>query len=171
MSEDQDKKPTPPATSFLKQNLQGFLQPPLLATPPMFASAREPAPAESGSRAAGEEAENQALPDETALHLRMSQMELANRLKLQGGGTQKAVPVARSLPPGGFGSAQGIMHLRRGDFGKKPQAVQRPSLPTPGAEPAGASPSQEEVLEVPEDSEVRTDRPQRKQRKFQNPSL
>ncbi len=99
-------------------------------------------------------------------------MELANRLKLKGGEQQKAVPMARGLPPGGFGSAQGIMHLRRGDFGKKPEPKEKLEPEIEKEELQSELEGEgEEVFEVSKDSEFRLDRQGKKPRRFQNPSL
>lgn len=146
----------------IRQNLSNFLNPGLPVTP-------VPPPDPNG-----------------ALQLRMAQMELANKMRLAQGPNKaapNAVPMHRSPPPGGFGSAHGVFHMRRGEFGK-------PTPPTPGGKPnpyqqifANASkPEQEpevegegeeDILEVPEGSEYKHNEEPKQTRgkRFRNPSL
>ena len=131
-----------------------------------------------------------------ALQLRMAQMELANRMRLnQGQGKNqqpKSVPMHRSPPPGGFGSAQGVFHMKAGNFGKKKPSVSKPSpyqqifanaskstdAPETTDESAQVAPQtpvspEEEILEVPVDAEVKQNQAPKRLRgkKFRNPSL
>lgn len=121
-----------------------------------------------------------------ALQLRMAQMELANKMRLQKDSEAKTVPMRATPPPGGFGSAHGVFQVQKGNFGQKPgptsskrspyqQIFQNASKPKEeeqqAAEEAGALPS--EVLAVPEDAEVKlNEKPKRlRGKRFRNPSL
>lgn len=144
MSDQNPQKPSEDAESAIRRNLQNFLHP---------------------------SAPNSDVPsaDAAALQLRLAQMELANRMRLaQNGPSPKAVPMSRRLPPGGFGSAQGIMHMKRGDFGKK-------TTPPPVQEEAKSESSEvNEVIQVPASAEVKKDDPGKRRgrmKRFQNPSL
>lgn len=121
-----------------------------------------------------------------ALHLRMAQMELANRMRLerqtQEGGQPSPPP---TMPSGGFGSAQGVFHMRAANFGQKKPAASKPSpyqqvfaaasQPPEETSPTEASPagSGNEVLEVPKEAEVKQNQPPKRLRgkKFRNPTL
>jgi len=122
-----------------------------------------------------------------ALQLRMAQMELANKMRLQQNreqATPNAVPMRPTPPPGGFGSAQGVFHMQRGDFGKKPTASKRspyqqilanasaPKEP-PKNENVKTGAEGEEVIDVPVESEVKqNEKPKRlRGKRFRNPSL
>ena len=143
MSEHPPQKPSEDAENAIRRNLQSFLHP----------------SAPSGRQGA----------EDAALQLRLAQMELANRMRLgQNGPTPKAVPMSRRLPPGGFGSAQGIMHMKRGDFGKKASEPTLPSQQVPEPSPVN------EVIDVPAHAEVKKAEPGKRRsrlKKFQNPSL
>jgi hypothetical protein len=152
----------------IRQNLQNFLNPGLTGAP------------------------LQKPPDpKGALQLRMAQMELANKMRLNNPQTgPKAVPMHRSPPPGGFGSAQGVFHMRRGDFGKKPkpsagkrspyqQVLANSSKPSDDASNPQSEAletgvgANEEVIEIPEDAEVKQNQQPKRLRgkKFRNPTL
>jgi hypothetical protein len=119
-----------------------------------------------------------------ALQLRMAQMELANKMRLQQSPDQaapKAVPMRPCPPPGGFGSAQGVFHMTRGNFGQKPTASKRSpyqqvlaNASQPKEEPTDSSQEAgDAVIEVPSDAEVKqNEKPKRlKGKRFRNPSL
>ena len=136
-----------------------------------------------------------------ALKLRMAQMELANRMRLgqQNKGSKKKppppsnLPMHRTPPPGGFGSAQGVFHMKAANFGQNKPTVSKRSPyqqsfaaaskpPEEEREPgADQEPTEEttlsggsEVLEVPAEAEVKQDdkKPKRlRGKKFRNPSL
>jgi hypothetical protein len=134
-----------------------------------------------------------AAPDPNgALQLRMAQMELANRMRLSQGKDQnqspKSVPMNRNPPPGGFGSAQGVFHMKAGNFGqRKPTASKlspyqqifaNASKSTDEAQESGEneakkSNNEPEILEVPTDAEVKQNQKPKRPRgkKFRNPSL
>lgn len=158
---DQPPDDVPPPDPTVQKNLHGFLHP-------------------GQSQAPG------APP--TASQLRMAQMELANRMRLKGQ-SGAGVPISRKSPTGGFGSAQGILQLRRGQFGKSiapppispfdknnsvpPSAAASTPAPTPPPRPAGPSQA-EEVIEVPPEAEfqVGEENPKRPRgKRFKNPKL
>ena len=147
----------------IRKNLSNFLNPGLPVTP-------VPPPDPNG-----------------ALQLRMAQMELANKMRLNQGPNKaatNAVPMHRSPPPGGFGSAHGVFHMRRGEFGKPPAPTPAGGKPNPYQQilakasnpeevPAAEGESEEEILEVPEGSEYKHNQKptQIKGKRFRNPSL
>jgi hypothetical protein len=160
----------------IRQNLNNFLNPGL----PIKPQAEEP---------------------NAALKLRMAQMELANRMRLgqQNKGADKKptppskLPIQRTPPPGGFGSAQGVFHMKAANFGQNKPSVSKRSPyqqifaaaskppeeekePAPSADPTQEVPPSDggEVLEVPADAEVKQDQKKPKRlrgKKFRNPSL
>lgn len=138
-----------------------------------------------------------------ALKLRMAQMELANRMRLgqQNKGSEKKptppsnLPMQRTPPPGGFGSAQGVFHMKAANFGQNKPTVSKRSPyqqifaaaskppeeekePVPSADQESTEETTHsggsEVLEVPADAEVKQDQKKPKRlrgKKFRNPSL
>lgn len=169
-SESGQSKPGPDdAQKAIHRNLNSFLNP-AFRTPP-----QQPAPDPNG-----------------ALQLRMAQMELANKMRLQKNAeAPKAVPMKPTPPPGGFGSAQGVFHMRRGNFGGKkagPTASKRspyqqvlanasapepaPESDTPAEQPTDSSQGQE-VIDVPVEAEVKqNEKPKRlRGKRFRNPTL
>jgi hypothetical protein len=130
-----------------------------------------------------------------ALQLRMAQMELANRMRLSQGQGQgqnpapKSVPMHRSPPPGGFGSAQGVFHMKAGNFGQRKPSASKPSpyqqvfnaakapeeSETPEVRPDSSfdPDTGQEILEVPRDAEVKQNQKPKRLRgkKFRNPTL
>ena len=145
----------------------------------------------------------QAKPEDpnAALKLRMAQMELANRMRLgqqNQSGEKKPppnnVPIQKTPPPGGFGSAHGLFHMKAANFGQNKPSVSKRSPyqqifanaskppeekePAPTVEQAPvtdpATPAAAgEVLEVPADAEVKQDQKPKRLRgkKFRNPTL
>lgn len=121
-----------------------------------------------------------------ALKLRMAQMELANRMKLSKSGPSKPRPTPTTPPSGKFGSAHGVFHLQKGDFGKPTHAVPHsPYKPSPyqqvfasasetKEDPPQSPPGDDQVVEIPKDAEVKANAPppkQQKKRRFRNPTL
>jgi len=172
--ENQEEKtsktsPTSDSQQAIRRNLQNFLNPGL------------PSPPTTGQ------------PDpNAAAKLRMAQMELANKMRLnkssQPKKRSKSVPMQRKPPPGGFGSAHGVFQLGQADFGKKPTAskrspyqqifasqTQQEQAPAekqeqPVGEQAG---DEQQVIEVSEESEVKMNQKPKRSRgkKFRNPTL
>lgn len=126
-----------------------------------------------------------------AAQLRMAQMELANKMRLQqkesrGDGSDKPKP--KKAPPPGFGATHGVFQLQRPNFGQKKTSKPSASKPSPYQQIFAAAHQTEdeeqdldvqtgdqgeELLEVPEDAEFKqNEKPKRlKGKKFRNPSL
>lgn len=154
------KSPPNDSHKAIRQNLTNFLN-------PAFPLPKKPSDAP--------EADPQG-----ALQLRMAQMELANKMRLTQNpvsSANKPAPPVHRPPASGFGSAQGVFHLQRGDFGKpKPPAASKPSpyqqIFANSSKPKESAP-EEEILQVPEGSEVKQEDPNKRERtkRFRNPSL
>ena len=76
-------------------------------------------------------------PDDpnAALKLRMAQMELANRMRLGQQNKPAAkkptppanLPMQKNPPPGGFGAAPGVFHMKAANFGQNKPSVSKRS--------------------------------------------
>ena len=129
-----------------------------------------------------------------AAQLRMAQMELANRMRLQqkqskGDDKDKPKPKPKKAPPPGFGASHGVFQLQRPNFGQGKSPKPSASKPSPYQQIFAAAhqtdeekPQEKEVrtgdqgeefLEVPEEAEFKqNEKPKRlKGKKFRNPSL
>ena len=170
MSDSHDQKPDPPSEEesdpskppkeAIRRNLNSFLNPGLQ-----------------------QKAAPQNFDPKRALQLRMAQMELANKMRLQNDSKAKSVPMRPTPPPGGFGSAHGVFQANRPDFGKKPKPTSTKRSPYQQIFHNASKPPEEkqaeketpppEVLAVPEDAEFKVDeKPKRNRAKrFKNPSL
>lgn len=127
-------------------------------------------------------------------------MELANRMRLDKSKAPKdkpkAVPMHRSPPPGGFGSAHGVFQIQqKAQFGKKPTSskpspyqqilANASSKDSPQSSPSlGGGEIEEvladqpvkeshelEVIDVPYDAEVTQGEKRIKGKRFRNPRL
>lgn len=159
---EQDKNETNESKDIIRRNLSNFLNPgfPLRA---------------------------KAAPDsEATLHLRMAQMELANRMRMRStdsGKSSHSAPKRAAPPAGGYGSAAGMFHMKKGDFGKKAQAAptgkvspyQQVLANSSSGEQNDTAGSGDEVIEIPSEAEFKQNSVQKPKKgrgkRFQNPSL